>query len=296
MESIRKRAERAFARAQALGLSGRDGKPLVIDQMLELVAAEEGFRNWHAFAASQRKRPGATKQTRTRPGFLQQIDRSRERIASWPQWMQDAVQVASATFPASPGANTRWVIYAESENDPQYESAGFWNNDDGWGARQSATVFTSAERDRFDLPLSAGDDARWLAIDASVPPRTRGYSARAERLECVRCGLPTNVDADGLCGRCFAQGEEGNERTRALANAAYESYDFGFNVEVVAAGGWMNDGRVFERPVFVRFENAPRDVDTAVVDFRVVVDDGQVQDVRAIVRDTGEALPDSGAH
>lgn len=47
---LKSRASRLMARLNAMGFT-KDGKPLVIDQAYELVAAEEGHRNQHVFRA-----------------------------------------------------------------------------------------------------------------------------------------------------------------------------------------------------------------------------------------------------
>lgn len=48
---IETRAQRITTKALALGFT-KNGSPMVIDQAREIVAAEEGFRNWHALRAS----------------------------------------------------------------------------------------------------------------------------------------------------------------------------------------------------------------------------------------------------
>jgi hypothetical protein len=52
MKNEQRAASRMLKRAQALGLLSRDGTPLVVDQMEELLAAAAGFRNRHAWRAS----------------------------------------------------------------------------------------------------------------------------------------------------------------------------------------------------------------------------------------------------
>lgn len=54
IESINTRAQRIASKATALGFQ-KDGKPMVIDQAREVVAAEEGHRNWHALQAAVKK-------------------------------------------------------------------------------------------------------------------------------------------------------------------------------------------------------------------------------------------------
>ena len=36
-----------------------------------------------------------------------------------------------------------------------YDAGAYWSNDDGWGARSTATVFTRQERDTLTLPMDA---------------------------------------------------------------------------------------------------------------------------------------------
>lgn len=49
-KELKRRAEKMVARAKVLGIT-KDGKPLVIDQTYELIAAEEGARNQHVLRA-----------------------------------------------------------------------------------------------------------------------------------------------------------------------------------------------------------------------------------------------------
>lgn len=54
--SLTPQARRMLRRAQELGLKSADGSPLVLDQMTELLAAAEGFRNVHAYVAALARR------------------------------------------------------------------------------------------------------------------------------------------------------------------------------------------------------------------------------------------------
>ena len=54
IESINKRAARIASKATALGFL-KEGSPMVIDQAREVVAAEDGYRNWHALQAAVKK-------------------------------------------------------------------------------------------------------------------------------------------------------------------------------------------------------------------------------------------------
>ena len=55
-KEMRRAATRMLARATELGLTTKDGKPVVIDLMEELLAAKEGFRNAHAYRVALDKR------------------------------------------------------------------------------------------------------------------------------------------------------------------------------------------------------------------------------------------------
>ena len=56
IETINTRAQRIADKIAALGFT-KNEKPMVIDQAREIVAAEEGYRNWHTLHASIAKAP-----------------------------------------------------------------------------------------------------------------------------------------------------------------------------------------------------------------------------------------------
>lgn len=53
-----------------------------------------------------------------------------------------------------------YVIYSDSESDGGEPL--FWSNQDGWVSFSSATRFTPIERYDVAVPMSTGDDARWV--------------------------------------------------------------------------------------------------------------------------------------
>ncbi len=56
-----------------------------------------------------------------------------------------------------------FVVYSPNEafcND----GAGFWSDALGWSVLEHATTFSPAERVSFTLPQSAGNDARYVAL------------------------------------------------------------------------------------------------------------------------------------
>lgn len=62
----------------------------------------------------------------------------------------------------------RWAISSKSEADLSgFEDDGadlWWSNDDGWGFRETATLFTTEERFSSNLPMSHGGDAKWVLL------------------------------------------------------------------------------------------------------------------------------------
>ena len=39
----------------------------------------------------------------------------------------------------------------------------YWSNEEGWGSRETATIFTQEERDSLPLPLEAGG---WVEVSS----------------------------------------------------------------------------------------------------------------------------------
>lgn len=47
----------------------------------------------------------------------------------------------------------KYVIYSQFESESEGESM-YWSNVDGWGDRESATIFSFEEKEIFNLPIS----------------------------------------------------------------------------------------------------------------------------------------------
>ncbi len=54
-----------------------------------------------------------------------------------------------------------FVIYSANESATS-DGAGFWSNTDGWVEFSDATTFTKEESEELNLPLSSGQDAKWV--------------------------------------------------------------------------------------------------------------------------------------
>lgn len=56
------------------------------------------------------------------------------------------------------------VVYSPNEAAIS-DSAGYWNNEDGWVTIESASKFKTCECQQLNLPISTGGDARWVKSD-----------------------------------------------------------------------------------------------------------------------------------
>lgn len=72
---------------------------------------------------------------------------------------------SSASESVTPDVNSHLaqmhVIFSRKECELG-DGAGYWSNEDGWTGFDSATKFTAAEMGSFDLPISSGQDAKWM--------------------------------------------------------------------------------------------------------------------------------------
>jgi hypothetical protein len=57
-----------------------------------------------------------------------------------------------------------YVIYSPNESAVN-DGAGFWSNQYGWTELDSATRFSCYEKQTLDLPVSTGQDARWVLLN-----------------------------------------------------------------------------------------------------------------------------------
>lgn len=60
-------------------------------------------------------------------------------------------------------SSTLYVIYSPNESACS-DGAGFWSNRDSWTELDEATVFSDSERQSLNLPISTGQDAKWVLL------------------------------------------------------------------------------------------------------------------------------------
>lgn len=55
----------------------------------------------------------------------------------------------------------KFVVFSPNESSVS-DGAGFWSNEHGWVPLDQATRFSPEESESANLPVSTGQDARWL--------------------------------------------------------------------------------------------------------------------------------------
>lgn len=270
---LKSRAQELVKRLTALGFN-KDGKPLVIDQAYELIAAEEGYRNQHELRAALKKQeskfPGRSGVSEMQAHF------------DWGglverQGWSPATQLGLALNFL--GENKLMVDFlgfaqaaAEAENEPEIE-------DDG-EAEEIPTMLQSLgykvcyseyARPYWEYDDHASDEFEsvgllWVHAWKDAQTRARHYAgidsktwenlSLAERLQQVRQRLQERLLA----------------RIREHVNNAYESHDFGREL-VVADDGWvsLSDGSHWERNVYLMSADSDADEPSRKVRFIVEV-------------------------
>lgn len=105
-------------------------------------------------------------------------------------------------------AEGKFLIFSENESAMNQEPM-FWSNQDGWGDFGSATLFSEQERADLELPISAGNDARWLPLD-EAQYKELDIEAAADHMPVVSFTLSLlQVTALRLCIAEFIRGESG---------------------------------------------------------------------------------------
>lgn len=61
-----------------------------------------------------------------------------------------------------------YVIYSANESATLGDGSGFWSNDDGWTTIEHASRFSITETKFRNLPMSTGDDAKWLTYETAL--------------------------------------------------------------------------------------------------------------------------------
>lgn len=134
-----------------------------------------------------------------------------------------------------------WVIHSRSEDEAS-DGAGFWSNDFGWSTREFATAFSDTERDGYHLPLSAGNDAKWVGL--LKPYRvslTEAGESEPILFEChAESGEHAQEQAENAYPDCAVHAVEVAVSRKAPANSSTglvrKAYDL-----IAAAKAWQID-------------------------------------------------------
>ncbi len=236
---LKARAERLVARLNAMGFT-KNGKPMVIDQAFELVAAEEGFRNQHALRASLEK----DIQLALQPEHLEESEGTDFVLSPatrgvWINMGAATVHLCRGSEPGQPSPDAGVRVYVHPSADLEIISA--------------EVCVTAAELSDLAIGTTSKDD------DVFV---------------CGHCQLTGDIEdsiqrADGTlwCESCA---------NRAAADKAFEAYDFGDEVAVADHDGWEFNGQdLMSKTVFLESRDAP-ELPSRKVQFVVQVSNGAV--------------------
>jgi len=284
-KTINGRATRLLARHAAMGFT-KAGKPMVIDQAFELVAAEEGYRNQHELRAAARKRNG-TVDVGGNPGIVDAQAKAKAETIGENQWHdacnrmgwdEDSQIVHLEGFLTSKGLMAEFGAYAQ-------EAAA----EEGCGMEACNPMVESLEAVGYSVQDSEFGKPYW-SLDEEDEASTdfRNESAAWDdalnhavgRVLATTGMTRSSWDALSLPERMMAiekhLGNSGEAAMYAAANEAYENYNFGDHLTVAGDDGWLNSATgILSRTVFVADDRHP-DADTVRYRFAVEVVSGKV--------------------
>jgi hypothetical protein len=93
-----------------------------------------------------------------------------------------------------------YVIYSPNESAIN-DGAGFWSNQNGWTELDEATKFLHSEKQTLNLPISTGQDAKWVLYDEA---REHCGSATTEAIKAFQHEVGICIDCmlqDDACGQ-----------------------------------------------------------------------------------------------
>lgn len=216
---LKKRAQKLTIKVNALGFT-KEGKPMVLDQAYELVAAEEGFRNQHALRAELKPVPpegqgpwtfgdGVVCNTQEElDAYLEGVNPPDKRIQQLESALRAMVEQADEDCPSEYRSrhfrtamtaalslleNKEATATTPSEPTLPLELALL---EARWGAEHEYY-----NREDWQQDVSNGDTKRgyWEWVYASIEANN------GDEAHCTKCGCPDADDGEGengLCGDC----------------------------------------------------------------------------------------------
>lgn len=274
-KQLQSRASRILARLNAMGFT-KNGKPMVIDQAFELVAAEEGHRNQHALRSKLADpKEAAAAETEGRNQWLATCLRM--------GWNGESQLTLLQAFLAEKGLLSELGAYAQAAAKDEL-SCGSDEPSEAAVAALQKLGYRLANSD-FGQPYWEFDDegstdfaceeAAWADAWENAQARTVATSDIASAAWNV---MPEEARVAAVLSTLGQYVRE--KRMLAAADEAFEDYDFGENQMVVASGGW-EWGYIFDqatRSVFLQDRRTP-DADSKHYRFMVDFADGKVSEV-----------------
>jgi hypothetical protein len=276
-KTIHGRAARLLARHTQMGFT-KDGKPMVIDQAFELVAAEEGYRNQHELRAAAQKKPADVDANAIAQAELAGRDLWHDACNRL-GWNEQSQILHLEGFLANKGLLAEFGAYAEEAAKEEegfvddvlpgleevLEAAGYCVQESEFHAPYWSLERVSEYSADFPNDAAAWSDA-WL----DAKRRTLAVTGMArhvwdakpleEQIAIVRNTLSLSSETV----------------MREAANEAFENYDFGAERTYVDANGWewTVGGSTWARTVFLR-DTARPDSDSVAYRFSVEVVEGK---------------------
>lgn len=278
---LKSRAQELVKRLNALGFS-KDGKPLVIDQAYELIAAEEGYRNQHELRAVLKKQESKTPE---RNGGASEMQAHFDwgGLVERQGWSDSTQRSLAMSFIGENKLMVDFFGYAQAIADAENgEELDDTDGADG-EAEEIPTMlqnlgyklcYSDYKRPYWEYDDDASDDFEsvgllWVNAWKDAQARVRRYAniddakwdelTLEERLQLVRQHLHAFFMA----------------RIREHVDSAYENYDFGPD-HVEGDDGWVSvsDGSHWERNVYLSSPDAGLDEPSRKVRFIVDVTAG----------------------
>lgn len=265
---LQSRAARLMARANAMGFT-KNGKPMVIDQAFELVAAEEGHRNQHALRASMvDSKTVAVAEKEGRDQWLATCLRL--------GWNEESQILHLQGFLADKGLMAEFGAYAQAAAKEEL-SLGAEEPSDAVITVLQNLGYRVVESD-FKQPYWEFDDEGSTDFSSEEEAWADAWVDAQSRTVVLSGISQQHWDAmkeEARAALVFTKLRE--ELMRKAADEAFEDYDIGENKEVVGVGGWEWHADQAIRTVFLKDRRTP-EADSVRYRFRVDFVDGRVDE------------------
>ena len=218
---LKSRAQKLTVKVNKLGFS-KDGKPMVLDQAYELVAAELGFRNQHALRA-QLTAPASD----SMQGWIDVVNAQ--------GWNETSEIIHLEGFIVTLGLAAQLAEYARNAASEENCDADDISTEQFVESGESMREAIAALESRWGVEHEYYDREDWKQ-DVSAGDTKLGYwewvqhnieSHGDDEAHCTKCGCPdadNGEGEDGLCGNCadaaFRENENADDDLIDIADLA----------------------------------------------------------------------------